>query len=102
MDFLKKLRNSIKSPKSDDHAEYPSEYLENTDIVYTKERQDPADEADAKEIRRILGSGNPPLTKATVAERLAKLEELRKRGIITEAEFERMAQEISKQAQEGT
>ena len=48
----------------------------------------------AREIRRVLRSENPPMSKATAAEKLARLEELRNMRIITEAEFERIRQEI--------
>jgi hypothetical protein len=92
--FLGRLKKRTdKGPK----IEYTSgEYLENIDGAYVHGGYGPEEEANAKEIQRVIATDRVPMTKATAAERLAKLEELRNNRIITEAEFERIRQEIRK------
>jgi hypothetical protein len=92
--FLGRLKKGTdKGPK----IEYTSgEYMENMEGAYVHGGFGPEEEASAKEIQRVLSSDRVPMTKATAAERLAKLEELRNNRIITEAEFERIRQEIRK------
>lgn len=94
MGFLGRLKKrEAKEPK----IEYTSgEYMENMDGAYVHGGFGPEEEASAQEIQRVLASDRVPMTKATAAERLAKLEELRNNRIITEAEFERIRQEIRK------
>jgi hypothetical protein len=94
--FLKRLKKRAdKEPK----MEYTSgEYPESMDGAYVHGGYDAEEEASAKEIQKVLGTESAPLTKEAAAERLARLEELKNDRIITEAEFERLWQEIRKHA----
>ena len=94
MGLLKRLKKLAgdEQPK-DDYPVY-GEFAQNMDDAYRHGGYDKEEEANAREIRRVLRSENPPMSKATAAEKLARLEELRNMRIITEAEFERIRQEI--------
>ncbi len=94
MGFLKKLRKLASGEPETGDAGYLGEYPENMEGAYRQARFDQEEESTANEIQRVLASDRPPMTKATAAERLAKLEELKNNRIITEAEFEQIRQEI--------
>lgn len=95
MGFLKRLKKLAgDEPEENSLGEYP-ESMEN---AYVHGGYDPEEEASAKEIQKVLGSESQSLSKEEAAERLARLEKLRNDRIITEAEFERLWQEIRKHA----
>jgi hypothetical protein len=91
VDFLKKLLGV--STNTAYSGAPGSEYQENMDDAYRSRGPDPEDEARAEVIQEIFDNAKNN-TEASPEDKLARLDRLKSQGIITDAEYEQLKQEL--------